>query len=124
MKKMYAALLAAAMMTVGAGLNAQAAYEAVGGTGDAGTFQVKGEDGVTAVGIYGSDGSVHANGNVSVGGILQVGDVSISEGVLTAAEAHINGGLYAADGVHPNEEGTQVAAEILAGTIQRAEEGK
>lgn len=32
--------------------------------------------------------------------------------------------LYAADGVHPNEEGTQVAAEILSRTIQRAEEGK
>ena len=32
--------------------------------------------------------------------------------------------LYAADGVHPNEEGTQVAAEILAETIQRAEEEK
>ena len=32
--------------------------------------------------------------------------------------------LYAADGVHPNEEGTQVAAEILAETIQSAEEEK
>ena len=100
MKKMYAALLAAAMMTAGAGFSVQAEnYVAVGENGTAGTFQVKGEDGVTAVGIYGSDGSVHANGNVSVGGILQVGDVSISKGVLTATEAHINGGLYAADGV-------------------------
>ena len=100
MKKMYAALLAAAMMTAGAGWNAQAEYVAVDGTtGDPGVFQVKDEDGATAVGIYGTDGSVHANGNVSVGGILTVGDVSISKGVLTATGAHIEGGLYATEGV-------------------------
>ncbi len=114
MKKMYAALLAAAMITAGAGLNAQAAeetpvgnYVTVGETGTAGMFQVKGEDGVTAVGIYGADGSVHANGGVSAGSGLRVAGndddgfkfIVDDKGGLTATDAHFNGGLYAAEGV-------------------------
>ena len=32
--------------------------------------------------------------------------------------------LYAADGVHPNEQGSRLAAEILAAVIQQQEEKK
>ena len=32
--------------------------------------------------------------------------------------------LYAADGVHPNEEGSRLAAEIIATVIQEQEEKK
>lgn len=100
MKKMYAALLAAALLTAGAGLNAQAADWGnftgitVQNTSGPAAIQLKNDAGDNVVEAY-DDGSLKATGNVSVGGSLTVGDVSINGGQLTATEAHLNGGMYA-----------------------------